>query len=555
MMDSSPVRDETAEETEDEEIEEASDIDDDAEDAEFKINSDTSDSDSMEEMEEQEGTDETEDWISKSGLSWSPSHEETLEYFPAPTGLAPGPTRYAISQISTLKSAFDLFLTDDMLQLVLKRTNLHGREFTKGWKDIDLVDLEAYIGLLLLAGVYRSRSENVKSLWDDQTGRAIFRATMSCGMFSLIGQNIRFDRKAERAEKSDDKLAAIRELWDQWTDRLPLLFNPSRDICIDEQLVPFKGHCRFRQYMPKKPGKYGIKIWVACDVPTNYVWRMQVYLGKAAGDAPEVGQGKRVVIDLTKGLRGHTVTCDNFFTSHALAQELLKRKMALVGTIRSNKPELPPQLLRIKKRAVLSSLFAFTKNTTFVSYVPKRGKNVTLLSTKHRRPVVNRDDKKKPEIITDYNSCKGAVDTLDKLVGTYSCHRKTRRWPLAMFFNILDVSACNAYVLWTAVDPTWFKTKSVRRRVFLEELGKSLVNPQIARRTTVPRSPFAAAIVKAARTVPETDDSGPEGPSPKKRKVCFCCIKKKRKVYNVCCKCEKHICREHMSTICLSCCP
>ncbi len=33
-------------------------------------------------------------------------------------------------------------------------------------------DIETYIGLLILCGVYKSRNENVASLWDADTGRA-----------------------------------------------------------------------------------------------------------------------------------------------------------------------------------------------------------------------------------------------------------------------------------------------------------------------------------------------------------------------------------------------
>ena len=63
---------------------------------------------------------------------------------------------------------------------------------------------------------------------------------------------------------------------------LPLLFNPGVDVCVDEQLVAFKGRCGFRQYMPNKPAKYGIntiQIWVTCDVATSYAWWMQIYTG------------------------------------------------------------------------------------------------------------------------------------------------------------------------------------------------------------------------------------------------------------------------------------
>jgi len=45
---------------------------------------------------------------------------------------------------------------------------------------------EAYIDLLLLAGVYKSHGESTKSLWDKQTGRNIFHATMSIEIFEKI---------------------------------------------------------------------------------------------------------------------------------------------------------------------------------------------------------------------------------------------------------------------------------------------------------------------------------------------------------------------------------
>ncbi|KAJ4930926.1 hypothetical protein JOQ06_025227 [Pogonophryne albipinna] len=54
------------------------------------------------------------------------------------------------------------------------------------------------------------------------------------------------------------------------------------------------------------------------------------------------------------------------------------------------------------------------QNTTAVSYIPKRGRNVLLLSSKHRDPAVTEEEKRKPMIIADYNHCKGAVDNLDK---------------------------------------------------------------------------------------------------------------------------------------------
>ena len=75
---------------------------------------------------------------------------------------------------------------------------------------------------------------------------------------------------------------------------------------------------------------------------------------------------------------------------------------------------------------------------TIVQYSEKSNKSVTLLSSQHHAEVI--DDNGKPEIINFYNSIKAGVDTLDQLVRFYTVRRKTRRWPLTIFFNVLDIA-------------------------------------------------------------------------------------------------------------------
>lgn len=142
---------------------------------------------------------------------------------------------------------------------------------------------------------------------------------------------------------------------------------------------------------------------------------MPVHTGKPRDGQPERNQGMRVVLDLTTGLQGHTVMCDHFFTSYALGQELLKRKLTMVCTVHRNKPELPPALLTMRDRAAFSSLFAFTETHSLVSYCPKRHKNVLLMSICHKDAKISDREDRKPEVILDYNRCKGRVDNLDKV--------------------------------------------------------------------------------------------------------------------------------------------
>lgn len=201
----------------------------------------------------------------KNGIKWSPTHAETLRYVPAATGHTV-PTHYATARISDPQSSFSLFVTDEIMLHIASMTNLQGRRTIADWRDVDTDELRAYVGLLILAGVYHSKNESTLSLWSEKSGRMVFRATMSQKRFHQISRALRFDDKLSRPRRRGDKFAPFRKIWDMWTHHLEMMFCPDQDICVDQQLVPFKGRCGFRQYMPKKPAKYGLKIWAVCDV-------------------------------------------------------------------------------------------------------------------------------------------------------------------------------------------------------------------------------------------------------------------------------------------------
>ena len=186
-------------------------------------------------------------------------------------------------------------------------------------------------------------------------------------------------KKRERFVKLRDKLAAISEILSLMAQRFRMSFHPSASLTVDEELVRFFGHCRFRVYMPAKPDKYGLKVWVLADSVNGFCLNFQVYTGRPLNGEPDRHQAQRVVLELSSYLQGgYNITTDNFFTSLELATALRNRAnpMTLVGTMRKNKPDIPRELLNVRGREQYSSLFAFDNNYTLVSYVPKPRKNV-----------------------------------------------------------------------------------------------------------------------------------------------------------------------------------
>lgn len=62
-------------------------------------------------------------------------------------------------------------------------------------------------------------------------------------------------------------------------------------------------------------------------------------------------------------------------------------------------------------------------------------------------------DAKKLEIISFYNVTKGGVDTVDKICGTYIIRRRCKRWPLVIFFRVLDITRINSQVIFVSNNP------------------------------------------------------------------------------------------------------
>ena len=77
-----------------------------------------------------------------------------------------------------------------------------------------------------------------------------------------------------------DRLCLASSLWNSFVENCKKAYLPNPYITIDEQLFHCKARCRFIQYMPKKPDKFGIKFWMVVDAETKYLYNGFPYVGK-----------------------------------------------------------------------------------------------------------------------------------------------------------------------------------------------------------------------------------------------------------------------------------
>lgn len=437
-----------------------------------------SSNESSEEASEEDEEDDIRIFMGKDGTQWRLVTTENGGRFASQNVFRakPGPTNYCRNVEEPIDS-LRLFFDDGVLRFIrdctVEYAHLSGNEsFT-----LSLDELDAFIGLLYLRGAMSNSHFPYDTLWSNDFGCEKFKKTMSRNRFREIKKYIRFDERLTRSERlKRDKYALMSSVHTRVVENFQRAYVPHESLTGDEQLYPTKSRCAFRQYMSHKPDKFGIKNWLLVEVQNKYCLNIIPYLGK--DDTRKTGLGEHVVMSLMEPYlnKGYNICTDNFFTNVKLADNLVAKSTSIVGTIRENKRELPPAAR--SKMALHDSKFFQSGQCTLVTYQAKKNKAVHLLSTMHRRTECD-GAKKKPTVIHYYNHNKCGVDVLDSMVKSMTTKIGTRRWPLAVFFNLLDIAGVNSWIVFKK------KTSSeISRREFLFKLGEQLTAANVLARSS-----------------------------------------------------------------------
>ena len=191
---------------------------------------------------------------------------------------------------------------------------------------------------------------------------------------------------------------------------------------------------------------------------------------------------------------------------------------------------------------------------TICSYVPKKRKAVIMLSSLHYSKSTDNSPPFKPDMILDYNKTKSGVDSLDQIVKNYSCRRSSSRWPLQIFYWIMDVAAYNASVCYMKENPGIFQG-SQKRRKFLLQLSEELVLPQIRRRSQSEAfyKLHKESRIKIQAFVPNLTPVTQSVATGQKKRCLTCPRALERKTRFTCSYCQVAICNEHANLVCNDC--
>lgn len=263
----------------------------------------------------------------------------------------PGPNLPVNFDVSTATplAYFVLMFPMTLIDYIMDMTNHYARwcqaqpgvDLDERLEETSSAEVRSFLAINLMMGI--NILPTAELYWSKKTliGNAGVQQIMTCNRFQKLSQYFHVsDRAREPASGHPDynRLYKIRHVMNTLARTFRNTWTLSREATVDEAMIAFTGRLSYKQYMPAKPIKRGIKLWMLCDARTAYVHRFEVYLGRQE-NRPEHGLGYNVVTRLTDHLQ-HThrwIFFDNFFTSIELMQRLLEDGLYACGTVRVNR--------------------------------------------------------------------------------------------------------------------------------------------------------------------------------------------------------------------------
>ncbi len=188
-------------------------------------------------------------------------------------------------------------------------------------------------------------------------------------------------------------MAAIWEIYEKFLANICEAYLSSECLTADEMMIPFRGHCLFKVYMPKKPTKQGIKVFGLVGIISNYFFNFEIYAGQQPEGSFQISNlPTDVIIQMIDLIRnsGRTITLDNYATSLLLFQAIKEEHgLQAVVTVNKNRTFIPLLFLATKivpnqDQPALLSIFGFNNVGKLVSYCSPTKCVTILFSTLHQ---------------------------------------------------------------------------------------------------------------------------------------------------------------------------
>ena len=235
---------------------------------------------------------------------------------------------------------FRMFVGIELLKLIVDESNKYAVQQNPNKPlNLSIEELEQWLGIVLCMSIIKLPATRL--YWSRLLRVSHIADCMSCNRFEEIKRYVHFcDNYAPKNNTTSDHLYKIRPVLDHVVSNCKVLPSCEK-YSVDEQIIPFKGRSKLKTYNPKKPKRWGYKMFVICDVK-GLVYNFGLYTGKEVQppELPDIGASGNVVLRIATVVpsdQNCKIYFDNWFCSITLQTALAERKIWSLGTVRQNK--------------------------------------------------------------------------------------------------------------------------------------------------------------------------------------------------------------------------
>jgi len=101
---------------------------------------------------------------------------------------------------------------------------------------------------------------------------------MSRNHFESIWQAWQFSDNGQQTQDSG-WLFKIWPVYENFVQKFRSVYS-LKQLSLDEAMIPWCGHLKFRTYKPGKTTKYGVLVRMVCEMVTDYICNVEIYLAE-----------------------------------------------------------------------------------------------------------------------------------------------------------------------------------------------------------------------------------------------------------------------------------
>lgn len=377
----------------------------------------------------------------------------------------------AVPEADTVRAPieyFKEFFDDNFMDHIIEQSNVFATQKNPNrGLALSRDELDQFLGTVTSMSICRLPRSRL--YWAAESRIPTVADTMSRDQWEAIKGNLHFNNNDDMTPPNDphkDRLFKVRPIIDFLLPKFQGI-PKTQALCVDKQMIPFKGRSSLKQYIPSKRSKWGYKVFLLCD-PESMVHSFEIYTGRidAVPGEPDIGASGNIVLKLLQMIQpglNHLLFCDNWFTSLKLFSSLSKNDVHCLGTVRANQLQGCPlpsvASLKKKGRGSFEEFETVVDATKLIALKWYGNRAVTTLSTfagaepitsvgrwEHSKKMTLQVDC--PSAVSIYNKFMGSVDQLDALTAYYRIHIRSKKFYLKIFFHFIDMVVVVAWLLY-----------------------------------------------------------------------------------------------------------